>query len=259
MLSFKDRIWGRRIRRWIKPIQSGLGKNVELRVSKDEAFVKSADGFEYVFVPEFKFAIPNSLLKGGFSIDAKRLEYLRGKILENAVAVDAGAGVGDYSMHLSKICKEVHAFEPMERSFMRLRKNIERNGIKNVFVNKLALLDKSGQFGLTDLNVDYNRIVPLNSPKTHEAVDAVRLDEYMAARNVKKIDLIVADIQGAEFAMVRGLGKLMDARPLLLLEVNEEHARLNGYRAQEFFDYLSKLGYSRKKEFENDTYCFACE
>ncbi len=259
MMNFKDRIWGRRVRRWIRPIQSGLGSNVELRISKNEAFVKAIDGFEYVFDPDMKFAIPNNLLRGDFSIDLERIEFVKSCIPENGIVVDAGAGIGDYSMYLSKICKEVHSFEPMTRSFERLKKNIERNGIKNIFINKLALWDKAGQFGLTDLNVDYNSIVPVDSPKTYEVVDGIRLDEYLMARNISKIDFIVADIQGAELLMIRGLGKYIDSHPALLIEVHPESERLKGYEPQELFDYLFSFGYSLKKEFGNDFYFFECK
>lgn len=254
-MNLADRIWGRRVRRWIRPIQAGLGDGVELRVSRDDAFVRAVDGFEYVFDPELKFAIPNSLLKGGDSIDRERFQYVRERLPKDAVVVDAGAGVGDYSMHLSRFCREVHAFEPMERSFARLRRNLVRNGITNVFANKLAVWDRSGPAGLTDLDVEYNSLVPADSPKAFEPVQAVRLDEYLGSKSVTRVDLIVADIQGSEFQMVRGLGKFMDFHPLLLLEVFPACTRHQGYEPREFFEYLVARGYSWKA-FSNDIYCF---
>lgn len=224
------------------PLQSFLGKDVEIHITGEGTFVKAVDGIEYDFDYYPAISIPAHLLVGNFAYDRPRFDYVVERLPRNATVVSAGAGMGEYAMSLAKLGANVHAFEPMNSSFRRLVKNVKRNHL-DVACNKIALWDESGEFGLTAVDVENNNLVPLSSNHVSEIVTAMRLDEYFIERGVAKVDLIIADIQGAEFQMVKGLGKFMDSRPALLLEIVPSCTANLGYDYSELFEYLIERGY----------------
>lgn len=243
----KKRSWGWKIRDLAADFShpaSLLGEGIEIRIAKSGTYLKAIDGLEYHFDFSLRHSIPIDLLRGVQVVDVARFKYLVNFLPKDSIIIDAGAGVGEYSMNLAILGFKVYAFEPMSLSFQRLVKNIKRNGLeKNIICNQLAVWDKTGEFGLTAIDEDDNRLVSVSSENSIEKIRATRLEEYLVKNKIKKIDCIVADVQGAEFQLVRGLGGFMDSRPLLMLEIVPRTARKMGYEYGELFEYLIKLGY----------------
>lgn len=64
-------------------------------------------------------------------------------IRKNNTVVEIGAGSGVITSALSKKCKIVYALEPDKETAMKLRKNLERFGAKNVIVMEKSFQDFS--------------------------------------------------------------------------------------------------------------------
>src|SRR5690606_32961334 len=58
------------------------------------------------------------------------------------IFVDIGANAGNHTLFMSRLCDEVHAFEPYERVRRQLEQNLAINHISNVHVYPVGLSDK---------------------------------------------------------------------------------------------------------------------
>jgi FkbM family methyltransferase len=134
---------------------------------------------------------------------------LLNKILgEGGVFIDAGAGVGSFTLIASKIVGNkglVVAFEPVPRNYLALLENLRTNNIGNVIAVPYALWDQNGYLEI---------IVPPHSGKasakfkTHFTglevmgqgirVRAVTIDYIVNLLRIRRLDLIKIDVEGAE-------------------------------------------------------------
>jgi len=71
------------------------------------------------------------------------LELLKGEY--GGTLIDVGAHYGLYTVRLSKLFKDVWAFEPHPHNYAILKMNTEANGIKNVKHYNVALWDTDGE------------------------------------------------------------------------------------------------------------------
>ena len=72
----------------------------------------------------------------------------------------------------------------------------------------------------------------------------ISLDEYVADADISRLDLIKADIEGAELLFLRGaMEALHRFKPMLILEIQAHSTRLFGHEPTAVFDLLSKIGY----------------
>lgn len=136
-------------------------------------------------------------------------------------AIDVGAHVGLWSVSLSKMFKEVHAFEIMPEVRECLKRNIKERGINNIIVHEFGLGGKPGS-----ININYS---PSDGFSTHvcspnEQIDPsnmqievpiVTLDEL----SLKKVSLIKMDVEGFEyFVLSGGINTILDNKPIMLME-----------------------------------------
>lgn len=138
---------------------------------------------------------------------------------------DVGANVGQHSMFMSTLGKEVHSFEPYPPVFERLKQNIENNSLKNVFLYPVGL-------GATNMEHDFYE--PQNSnlgsgsfvrkqDNTANVLKSLRVvvgDEWIAKKSIPRVDIIKMDIEGYEKPALLGLKNTIDKnRPILLVEL----------------------------------------
>jgi FkbM family methyltransferase len=135
------------------------------------------------------------------------------------MVLDIGANIGYYTLLFAKLVGEegrVFAFEPDVDNFILLRKNVELNGYKNVLIEQKAVSDRNERINLylSQNNAGVRRIFKLNDDKCKyktdriDEVNAIRLDDYFKNYS-NRIDFIKIDVEGAEWAVVRGMQKLL--------------------------------------------------
>jgi FkbM family methyltransferase len=140
-------------------------------------------------------------------------EYNKVKVMTGDIVIDAGANMGLFSIFAAiNNAAKVYAFEP-QRDALRI---LEENISKNKFEDKI----KIEPFGLSNVNdvlsLNYSgnghssgSIVMHDNQLGSEQIECVTIDTWVERNNLKKIDFIKADIEGAERFMLMGAEKTL--------------------------------------------------
>jgi FkbM family methyltransferase len=165
--------------------------------------------------------------------------------------IDAGANVGQYAMLASaKVGPRgrVHCFEPHPGVYRVLARNLRRARCANVVAEPLAL---AGTLGDRELflhpigNVGATSFKPRDAGARRIRVTATTLDAYVAARRLRRVDLIKIDVEGAELEVLGGAACTLAANPdiVLVVEFLRENARRFGYSVEDIEVRLRALGF----------------
>ena len=178
-------------------------------------------------------------------------ELVKREINKGDIVIDIGANIGYYTLIFAQLVGKggrVIAFEPESRNFDLLRKNVEINGYKNVILEQKAVSNSSGKANLylCDENRIDDRIYDPHDGRKPIEIDAVRLDDYFAANEKRKIDFIKMDIQGAEYAAIQGMSNLMKENDKLKIVTEYLPSALKGFGIippETFLTFLTSYGF----------------
>lgn len=172
---------------------------------------------------------------------------------ENFLIIDGGSNVGMSVLYFKKKYPkaQITAFEPDEKTFQMLEKNIQINELSNVELHQMALSDeagradfyfeknKSGSLGMSL----FNRFEVKNREYKKETVKIARLSDYIKM----PVDLLKLDIEGAENKVVMDLEK---NNKLILIEriIIEYHhgEESRGNNLEEILAILKKNNFKTK-------------
>src|SRR5262249_61828421 len=163
------------------------------------------------------------------------------------VAVDAGAHIGFFTMHLADAVGaggRVYAFEPLDTNAVLLERSIAENRYHDgVIVRRAAVGAASGTatltFPLETLNSGGAYLLRDGTSaltgNERRRVPLVALDDLDIRRPVRFIKM---DVEGAEPLVVRGAARILrEDRPLLLSELHPVQLdRASGTTADRFLD-----------------------
>jgi len=171
------------------------------------------------------------------------------------VCLDVGANIGEVALHMGKLAGPagaVHAFEPVPALYERLRAHVEKNRANEIVrTHALALANANGKCtlacatadgenqGLASLVNTASGDVPLRIE-----VPTMRLDDFAAREQLKRVDLVKVDIQGAEMLFLDGAREtLARFSPALLMEVSPDDLKCAGTDSRELCAKLAELDY----------------
>ena len=163
--------------------------------------------------------------------------------------LDVGAHAGYYTLAAARSVGEsgrVHAFEPSETNFARLRRNVELNGLTNVALNKVAMSDREGEAAmyLSAEDPGQHSLGRVGEVSAECVVPTVTLDGYVAKSGLARLDMVKIDVEGAETMVLRGGREVLARdRPSLLIEINEVRLRSLASSGSELLGVLRELGY----------------
>jgi FkbM family methyltransferase len=138
-----------------------------------------------------------------FVVDAEKdlLHEVLRRLEPTDVFWDVGAQWGIYAIPAAKLARRAVAFEPFPASNATLRLNVERNHISNIMIFDFALSDQNGEVYL----LHAENTCPTVSEKGDLAVEAARGDDLIAAGSVPAPTVIKVDVEGHEFAVLKGI------------------------------------------------------
>ncbi|MDC0450771.1 FkbM family methyltransferase [Nitrosopumilus sp.] len=127
-------------------------------------------------------------------------------IKENDTVIDIGAHIGYFTIYAAKKAKKgkVISFEPSKESFKVLKNNLKINNIQNVNIenigvrnetgNSILYVDRDNEIGNSMFSNDKNLI--------KENVQVTSITEIIKKYNIKSIDLLKLDCEGAEYEII---------------------------------------------------------
>jgi FkbM family methyltransferase len=187
------------------------------------------------------------LLKCGANEDAER-KLFASRVKKDWTVIDIGANLGCYALLASDLVGDkgnVIAFEPDAENFLMLERAIQNNGITNVSIRREAVSDLSGPSYLY-LSAEHGGDHSLYDPgegRIRQRIDSVRLDDVI--KPGERVHLIKMDIQGSETKALRGMSRVIQENPdlIMFIEFSPEDLRQAGSSADEFWALIKELGF----------------
>jgi FkbM family methyltransferase len=178
---------------------------------------------------------------------------------DGSVYFDVGANVGITTVLASLAAKRVRivAFEPTAECAEVWRKNIKTNGIENATLFECALGETSGSMDfITEKSASVANRLNLGStleryaikdydPASVTQIPVTTIDEVCARLGIQQVSLLKIDVEGAEPAVLRGAGKMLQNRAIqaVFLEFVPEYMRDMGEDIGAFVESIYSYGY----------------
>lgn len=142
-------------------------------------------------------------------------EIYKVRLPTDAYIIDCGANIGLGTIYLKEQYpqSEVIAFEPDEKNFSLLVKNIHSFGLENVIARKEAIWVADTILNFSGEGTMGSRIETISS-SSGQKVKAVRLKDFLQ----RKVDLLKMDIEGAEYAVLKDIASELHQVKYLFLE-----------------------------------------
>jgi FkbM family methyltransferase len=158
--------------------------------------------------------------------------YIR-VIEEGDTVVDIGANIGYYTLLGGALVGEkgrVFAFEPDPVAFRILERNVRLNGLTNVVLEQKAVSNEHGSIRLylAAENKGDHKIYETEESRESIEIEAVSLDDYFNSYE-GSIDFVKIDTQGAEGAIIEGMGRIIKANDDILMVVEFWPFGLHGF------------------------------
>ena len=184
--------------------------------------------------------------------EKKRMDQLHhfSKKINSKILLDIGANIGFYSILSSDYFEKIYSYEPNERNFKVLKKNIENNKLKNIKIlnfglgeNEEVLIGNSNTKGELFQTSGF----ALNKDnKKGERVLVKKGDDVLQLKN--KTLTIKIDVEGFEFFVLKGLKRtLINNWCILQIEIWEKNN-------DEVHSFLKSLDYKMINLIDGDTY-----
>ena len=168
---------------------------------------------------------------------------------DNPVILDIGANVGLFTKAFAAADKKpqkILALEPSSYVFSILK--IVTAQLPNVLARQLALNHNEGMVQLKtplktsgSLRVGLSHIGMTNDTLHYvEDVVAKRLDDVLLEENIKHVDVVKMDVEGAEEQVIQGAQALLKImKPIWFVELSQDRAdNLGGSAQRIFYDFM---------------------
>ena len=176
-------------------------------------------------------------------------KLLKENIKQGDTVVDVGANIGYHTLLMAKLVGDtgkVYAFEPERENFELLKKNIERNGYRNVvLVNKgLGEKDETMTLYLHPKNKAGHSVFHQHSHWGRQQIQITTLDNFLPKDT--KVSFIKMDIEGAEYAAIKGMKRvLLENEVKVICEFCEETVPMS----------FRDLGFKIINLYKNNLFC----
>lgn len=184
-------------------------------------------------------------------------------VVPGATCVDVGAEYGLYTYAFAALAGpdgRVLAVEPQRGPRRFVAGVLRAVGATTVTVHARAL---SSSPGAGTMSLPVRRRLPVHGRafltsgadglgpnaefSAHRDVQVAvsTLDDLVAEHGISRVDVVKADVEGAELAVLRGASAVLGRdRPVLLLEVEDRHLAKYGASATDVVEHLAALGYA---------------
>lgn len=164
-----------------------------------------------------------------------------------SVIFDVGANDGSWALNAARLCPraDVHAFEIVPQTADVAARNVD--GEKRIILNRCGLSDKPGTIAVRTFAGQSTHASILDLPHgTANIVDCpvMRGDDYVAEKNIGRIDLLKIDVEGAENRVIAGLYDTLSSGKIGAIQFEYGRANiLSKFLLKDWYDLLTPLDY----------------
>lgn len=163
-----------------------------------------------MFIPEGDEFFRRQLDSSGNKFDYKSLQAALKVTPLRGVAVDVGAHIGTWSIHLGRLFREVYALEPQTENWECLKKNID---LPNVYMIKVAAGNKGGFVTLKKHGTNSGCFYAVAG----DEVPVITIDSL----GLTELDMLKIDVEGFEGQVIGGAINTIDTfKPTVIYENN---------------------------------------
>ena len=222
----------------IKKIFEGKGLTKFSTVRKIKKYALDNFKTEFVYVQGNKIFLDEEdclQLSVNEVIEPVETKLFNDIIKNGEILLDVGANIGYFTLLMAKLSGpsgKVFSFEPEDKNFKILEKNVKINNYHNVVLEKKGVSDRNGinKFFLSSKNTGMHSLQKIRDDVKEVKIDVIKLDDYFSALDLaEKISLIKIDVEGAEFQVLNGMKTILKNKNLkLLIEFIPEHLKKHG-------------------------------
>jgi FkbM family methyltransferase len=160
------------------------------------------------------------------------------------IAFDVGANVGNWCVHAASqwTACQIHAFEVLPDTAKVLSERVAASPCApRITVHAIGASDMAGEAtlyafpGQSELTTDRPRF---DGARPFTAM-LVRLDDFAAEHAVSRIGFVKIDVEGAEYAVIKGLSRLIEADAIDVIQFEYGAFWIDSRRLlRDFFDLL---------------------
>jgi len=125
--------------------------------------------------------------------------------------LEIGANLGFYALIEAKAGAKVYAIEPVPRCIDILGQNVELNGFNNVSIHEVAIGNRNGTAKFNEsAATNWGRMTEAKArPQQGQEITVLemKLDSFVAAEGIERIDLLRFDVEGYEVELIEGAQK----------------------------------------------------
>lgn len=166
---------------------------------------------------------------------------------------DVGAAKGSMSLSMLTTYPNccIHAFEPNPQQYAILEQRLDP--FRNVFLNNTALASTRGEATLhvTDYSdasslLGHAKLLTLNNINTVSTmqVPIMTLDDYIASKEISKIDFLKIDVEGFEKDVLLGGSSSLQKTSNIFVEISQHRHDSNCDHIISIFSLLRDAGFS---------------
>ncbi len=166
-----------------------------------------------------------------------------GEISENLVIVDVGANIGAFTLYSvyghNNVC---YAYEPEINNFLKLQENIKLNNL----INKVKAFNLGVSHDNSDMKLYKFESIAHSFTRTSDNFDIVHcidLKTILNDNNLKEVDFLKIDCEGAEFDILYNTGKdVFDKVKFLCVEYHN-YSKKENYNGISLIEFLKKQNF----------------
>ena len=159
--------------------------------------------------------------KGQWILDADKLDIAFKYVTDWRCAVDVGAFAGVFTSRIALRFERVYAIEPNFKSFCSLSANMI--AYPNVTCVHAAAADRTDEIVYIQRKCWPSARILKSREKDGDEIRTIRIDDLTDASGLVKID-----VEGYEYKVLCGAGKLLASKPVVIVESKGHHRRYDG-------------------------------
>ncbi|MBO9205527.1 MULTISPECIES: FkbM family methyltransferase [Niastella] len=174
----------------------------------------------------------NNVLGFAGAYNKSELEFITSLVTGDSQVYVVGAHIGTLLVPVSKVAKQVIAFEANPATFRYLMHNIHLNERHNVLAFNYAIYHKETElpFYNSTANSGGSKLKPAKDSYSYHydnpeviQVPAKSLDRFVEEHQLPLPNLLIMDIEGAEFFALQGAGRCLANASYLYIEFVPQH------------------------------------